>query len=406
MKFDANNFVEKLKYNPNSVKKNYDGKTDIYLAKASYRYAYFKRILCLILVVVSVFFLFSGNISYEKFFYLAKDIKLANDYVNSVHDTITYNAGNSQVFASYRGGLAVASRESISIFSAGGRELLSSNHSYGNPQIATSKKQVLLYDVGGTQFSLYNSFSVTKEEKLDYTIYGADMAENGDFAIISKSDKYNSVVRVYKQNGKIFSYNFSSGIVSSVSLSKNGKQMAVILIHSAGSEMEAELRLYNVGKDEYKSTEIEFSGVPYALKILDGGNIFVVGSQGVNVFNSNLNLTGKFLSDSEIYLYSFGEDNIAVAYVSDLGGKTEVALLNKKCKVEEKYQLEERLVDISLYENSLFLQDLSGFRRIDIKSDKSYFVEMMAIDFKMIAIDKDTIVVCSKYYAKFIELNK
>ena len=54
----------------------------------------------------------------------------------------------------------------------------------------------------------------------------------------------------------------------------------------------------------------------------------------------------------------------------------------------------------------MFLQDLSGFRRIDVKSDKSYFVEMMAIDFKMIAIDKDTIVVCSEYYAKFIELNK
>ena len=404
MKFDINKFIEKLKYNPNSVKKNYDGKTDIYLAKASYRYDYFKRILCLILVVVIAFFLLSGNLSYEKFFYLAKDIKLANDYVNSVHDTITYNSGNSQVFASYRGGIVVASRESISIFSAGGRELLSSNHSYGNPQLAISNKQVLLYDVGGTQFSLYNSFKKTQEEKLNYTIYGATMAPNGDFAIITKSDKYNSVVMVYKQNGTVYSYGFSSGRVCSASLSDNGKQLAVLLINSNGSEMKTELRLYSVGKDEYKSANISFSGVPFAVNILDGGNIFVVGAHGVNVFSSNLNLTGEFLTDNEIYLYSFGEDNIAVAYVSDKGGKTEVLLLNRKCKAENKYLLEEGLIDVCLYKDSLFLQELSGFRRVDTKNGKSYAVEMIASGFEMIAIDKDTLVICNEYYAKFIEL--
>ena len=404
MKFDINKFVEKLKYNPNSVKKNYDGKTDIYLAKASYRYDYFKRILCLILVLVMAFFLLSGNLSYEKFFYLAKDIKLANDYVNSVHDTITYNSGNSQVFASYRGGIVVASRESISIFSAGGRELLSSNHSYGNPQLAISNKQVLLYDVGGTQFSLYNSFKKTQEEKLNHTIYGATMAPNGDFAIITKSDKYNSAVMVYKQNGTVYSYGFSSGRVCSVALSDNGKQLAVLLTNSNGSEMKTELRLYSVGKDDYKSANVSFSGVPFAVDILDGGNIYVVGARGVNVFNSSLSLTGEFLTDNEIYLYSFGEDNIAVAYVSGKGGKTEVLLLNRKCKVENKYQLEEGLIDICLYKDSLFMQEQSGFRRVDTKNGKSYSMEMIAGDFEMIAIDKDTLVICNEYYAKFIEL--
>ena len=404
MKFDINKFVEKLKYNPNSVKKNYDGKTDIYLAKASYRYDYFKRILCLILVLVMAFFLLSGNLSYEKFFYLAKDIKLANDYVNSVHDTITYNSGNSQVFASYRGGIVVASRESISIFSAGGRELLSSNHSYGNPQLAISNKQVLLYDVGGTQFSLYNSFKKTQEEKLNHTIYGATMAPNGDFAIITKSDKYNSAVMVYKQNGTVYSYGFSSGRVCSVALSDNGKQLAVLLTNSNGSEMKTELRLYSVGKDDYKSANVSFSGVPFAVDILDGGNIYVVGARGVNVFNSSLSLTGEFLTDNEIYLYSFGEDNIAVAYVSGKGGKTEVLLLNRKCKVENKYQLEEGLIDICLYKDSLFMQEQSGFRRVDTKNGKSYSMGMIAGDFKMIAIDKDTLVICNEYYAKFIEL--
>ncbi len=405
MKFDINAIIEKFKYDPNSVKRNYDGRTDIYLAKASYRFAYFKRILFVLLVVVLVMFLLSGSLSYEKMFYLTKDIKLSSDYVNSVHDTITYNAGNSQVFASYRGGLAVASRERLSIFSAGGRELFSSNHSYGNPALAVSNKQVLLYDIGGKQFSLYNSFSKVKEEKLDYSIYGADMAENGDFAIITKSEKYDSVIKVYKQSGKSYTYSFSSGRVSSVALSDNGKQLVVLLSHSGGSEINTEIRLYSVGKDDFKSESISFSGVPYAVEFLDG-SIFVVGSRGVNVFSSNLNLTGEYLSESEIYLYSFGEDNIAVADVSGVGGKTRVILLNKRGKFEKEYNLDERLIDICLYEKSLYLQSLSGFERINIRNGKSYFAEHIASGYDMIPIDKDTLVICNEYYAKFIELKK
>ncbi len=406
MNFDINKIIEKIKYNPNSVKKNYDGKTDVYLAKVSYRYAYVKRILCIALVVVMAFFLFSGNLSYERFYYLAKDIKLANDYVNSVHDTITYNAGNSQVFAAYRGGLAVASRERLSIFTAGGRELLTSNHSYGNPKLAVSNKQILLYDVGGKQFSLYNSFTQISEEKLDYAIYGADMSENGDFAIITKSEDYNSVVKVYEQSKTTYDYSFISGRVSSVSLSENGSLLAVLLTDTSTDEMKSEIRLYKVGKDEYKSAEISFGGIPYDVSILENGSIAVVGSRGVNVFNSNLNLTGEFLSDSEIYLYSFGEDNIAITDLSGVGGKTRVLLLSKKCKIEKEYQLDERLIDIALLEDSLFLQELIGFSRVDLKSGKTYSTELIAGGFKMIPIDKDTIVACNEYYARFIDLKK
>ena len=60
MQFDINNLIEKFRYNPNSVKKNYDGKTDIYLAKVSYRYAYFRRILCVLLILVIIAFILSG----------------------------------------------------------------------------------------------------------------------------------------------------------------------------------------------------------------------------------------------------------------------------------------------------------------------------------------------------------
>ena len=292
MKFDINEIIAKFRYNPSSVKKNYDGKTDIYLAKVSYRYSYWKRILSIALVIVAVALLLSGNLTYNKLYYLAKDIKLAGDYVNSVHDTVTYNAGNSQSFATYREGLVVASREKLSIYSAGGRELFSVNHTYGNPKLVSSSRYVLLYDVGGKQFALYNSFSEVNGAKLEYSIYGASLANTGDFALITGSEKYSSVVRVYKQNGDKYDYNFRDGYVTSISLSEDGTRLAVALSFAEGSGFRTEIRLYKVGSSDYQKSTFTMNSIPYEIKIVEGGNIIAVGREGVNAFSSSLTLLG------------------------------------------------------------------------------------------------------------------
>lgn len=406
MKFSIGNLIEKFKYNPNSVKKNYDGKTDIYLAKASYRYSYFKRILCVLLVTVIAVFVLSGSLSYEKLFYLTKDIKLANDYVNSVHDTITYNVGNSQSFATYREGLAVASRERLSIFSAGGREIFSINLDYGNPALASSDKYLLLYDVGGKQFALYNSFSQVKSASFDHTIYGASIAENGTFALITRSESYDSVVSVYKNNNDRIDYNFSDGRVIDVAFSKNGADMVVLLAFPDGDELRSEIRSYRVGKENHNKADVTFSGIPYGIKILSGGNVVVVGSRGVNAFNSNLNLLGEYLTDDEIYLYYFGEDNIAISHFSKESGKTEVAVLDRRSSLDKKFLFNDRILDVAICDDSLFVQTLGGFEKIDVPTSDTFRIDIVATDYKMLVSDKKTLIICNDSYAKYLDFSK
>ena len=406
MQLNFENLIEKFKYDPNSVKKNYDGKTDIYLAKASYRYAYFGRILCVLLILVIIAFLLSGALSYEKLYYLTKDIKLANDYVNSVHDTITYNVGNSQSFTTYREGLAVASRERFSVFAAGGREIFTSNHSLGNPALASSDKYVLLYDVGGKQFALYNSFSQVKSETLDYAIFGASISKNGTFALITRAERYDSVVSVYKVNGTRYDYSFSKGRVVSASLNEKGTELAVLLIFAEGNDYRTELRLYRVGKEDYTSTDTGFSGIPYALKILDGGNVMVVAADGVKAFNSNLGLLNQYSTDEEIYRYYFGEDSIALSHLSRESGKTEVVILNKRGKIDKSYLFDDRILDIALCENYLFVQTLGGFEQKNMTLNTSKKIDVVATNYKMIVSDKNTLIVCDDSYAKYLNFEK
>ena len=401
MKFDINEIIAKFRYNPSSVKKNYDGKTDIYLAKVSYRYSYWKRILSIALVIVAVALLLSGNLTYNKLYYLAKDIKLAGDYVNSVHDTVTYNAGNSQSFATYREGLVVASREKLSIYSAGGRELFSVNHTYGNPKLVSSSRYVLLYDVGGKQFALYNSFSEVNGAKLEYSIYGASLANTGDFALITGSEKYSSVVRVYKQNGDKYDYNFRDGYVSSISLSEDGTRLAIALSFAEGSGFRTEIRLYKVGSSDYQKSTFTMNSIPYEIKIVEGGNIIAVGRDGVNAFSSSMTLLGEYLSDSEIYLYHFGEDNIAVVSQTEKGN-ADILLFNKRAKVEKTIALKKSALDIAVADGYVFVQHLGGFERINISLGTSEEQEAVSGGFKMLVYGRDALVVCGNSYAKFL----
>ena len=406
MKLDMKNIIEKYKYNPNSVKENYDGKTDIYLAKVSYRYSYIKRILALILFLVIIAFVLSGNITYSNFYYLSKDIKLASDFVNSVHDTITYNVGNSQSFVAYRSGIAVASREKFSIFSAGGRELFSSNHTYSNPSLLSSSKYVLLYDVGGKQYSLYNSFSKLDEGILNYPIYGASLSESGSFALISKSDRYESVVSVYQESGTRYDFNFSDGRVVSASLSKNGHELALLLVFSNTNQIKTELRLYKLGSSNYSKKDLSFSKIPYEVRILDNGSIIVVGADGLNAFNSSLSQTGEYLSDKKIYAYAFSDDRVTLVHMSNEQGKTSVTVFNNRGKIEKNYEYTERVIDVALCDGYLFIQRLGGFERINISVNASKRIDMIATGFKIIASDKNTLIICNDSYAKFLNFGR
>ena len=402
MQFDIGKAIDKFKYNPDSVKKKYDGKTDIYLAKVSYRFAYLKRIFYVLFVLVLIAFVLSGNISYNKIYYLTKDITLASDYVNSKHDTVTYNVGNSQSFVPYRSGIAVASRERLSLFSAGGRELFASTHSYANPTLASGNKYVLLYDVGGKQFSLYNSFSKIRETSLDYTIYGACIANNGSFAIITRSEKYEQVVSVYTQNENRYDYNFSSGRVVAVSLSKSGNQLAVVLVFSDVSGLRSELRLYKVGEGASHKANITFAGIPFDVRFFDNGNVVTLGAKGVNVYNGNLSLVGEYLTEKEIYAYDIGEDNIAIVHATENAAQTQAVILNKRGRAEKKITFEERVMDVLLYRGYLYTQTLGGFVRTNISLNKSTKIGIVANDFKMISADRDTLIVCNSSYAKFL----
>lgn len=403
MEFNIAKIKEFFTYDPSSATSP-DGEKNEYYARVSYRYSYAARMLCVALALIMLFFVFSGSLSYDNFYYLVKDFGIAADFVNSNYQTITYGVGNSQSYALYHGGLAVASREGISLYTAGGGEIFSITHQYGNPIVISSSKYALLYDLGGKQYSLYNSFSKTAEEKLDYPIFNATIADNGTYAIVTSSRDYRSVLRVYDKNGKRYDYNFTSSYVYSVALSDDGSKLAVALAEGDGDGFATEVRVYNVGKSDYKAANATLSSAPLEIGFFDNGGLCIVSREGVNFFTRNLKLDEAYYTEKSIQVYSLSEDGVALAYLDKNGSQSQVVLLDRRGKVKYREEFAGKVLDLVAYEKYLFLQAPDGFIRINTnnKGDRQR-IELVSTDFSMLVSDSDTVLICNSSYARYIK---
>ena len=178
---------------------DFDAAGDTYYATVSAWYKVLERVflVCLaVFAVVSVTVNFK-NITYDNVFYLIKDFNTAVDTENVKYDTLSYDATADQSFALYRGGLAVVSRSNVSAFTATGRRTLNSNASYSKPFAVSSDKYLLVYDVGDGNMAIYNSFAKVYTEKLNYPITAACFSGSGRFAVLTRSEEYESNAYFY-----------------------------------------------------------------------------------------------------------------------------------------------------------------------------------------------------------------
>lgn len=398
-------FKDFFKYDPSSHSpSSSDGEEkNEYYARVSYRCSYVKRMLCLVLALVIIIFLLMGSITYDSFYYLSKDFLAAADYVNAEYESISYPSGESQSFAIYREGLAVASRTGISIYSAMGRELYSASHQYGNPVLKTSSKYALLYDSGGKKYSIYNSFSKISEENLDHCIYDAEMADSGDYVIVTGSSEHTSIARVYDSSGKRYDYRFKSSHIASVAISENGKQLAIALIETEGDTIKCEIRLYNIGDDSFKSAKTSFNGIPYDVSFFSNGNICVVGEHGVDVFDGSLKLKEAQAFENGVSAYFISNEKITLSF-SDRELKTKIIVIDKSGDISYNNIISERVLDIRIEQEYLFVQIPDGFIRINTNGkDYDYQrIKMVSSNFKMLVFDKNRLLICNDSYARFI----
>ena len=232
----------------------------------------------------------SDEITYENFFYLFKDIHAAVDSEDITFQTLIYNADETQDFATYRGGLVVAGESGLTVFSATGRQTMIQPLNMSSPKLLTSDRCIMVYELNGTNFALYNSFVRMTSGETDMPIRCAAISDGGWFTL-SSQEGANAKVSVYDKHSKLTTEHFINGYVTALSLTPSGEQLAILSTDATDGQFLTKLTIYRTGTDE-KVFEVCFDQFfPLACEFADNNTLYLSATDRMLVLNRSGEIT-------------------------------------------------------------------------------------------------------------------
>ena len=306
-----------------------------YWARISEAYTVVYRALLLVLPLFAVLFVItcSRAFSYDSLYCFVKDLQSAASFIPSDYQTVsyTYTEGESYTL-SYRGGVAHVGSGGIEVYSPDGERLLDVSDRMKSPRAVASHKYLLSYDFGGTSFTVTNAYAKLYSGEAPFPIYGAAVSDTGYFALITASDQYLSQVLIYDANFNLMQRFGRASATTAISLSDNGRYVAITGISSTEGKRQSVVDLYRVGI-EAPAFQISLAGeLSLALSFTDNRHIALLTDKALRV----LDLDGEWkdevlLEGARPIAYDFSEEGVLLCAQSDaLNAESRVIVLDKK----------------------------------------------------------------------------
>lgn len=288
-------------------------KVNKYYLKISKRYRVTQIVLIAALLVYLVFVLstFGSHITYDNLQYLVRDLDSMMSSGEGEFTKIQYDKQSEPNFAVFKNGVAAVGKESLTLFDSTGLQLCKDKISLNDPIPVPSEKYLLLYDMGGKSYSVYNSITRVVSRTTEHKIVDGDMSDSGAFILVLRGTETKYTVEHYNSaltpTMKIHKDNY----VMDAAISKDGKRIAVCSAIPSGTDLDCEIALYQAGDKEFSHTVTLRQTMPLDVHFSDSG--FAV------------------LCDNGLYFYDMDGTEIAAHSLRDV--TLEYADLSDHCTV-------------------------------------------------------------------------
>lgn len=391
---------------------------DTYYATVSARFKVAQRIFVLVLVVFLLFSIFANirDITYSNLYYFVRDFGNAVDMESTNYETLSYDVYRDQSFSLYRGGIAAVSPSNVSVFTATGRRTLKSRSDYVVPYAVSSSEYLLVYDISGNSFSLYNSFSKVHTESFDYPITDAAISDSGVFALLSRSSSNKSTIYVYNDNIKLTGKYSKNLYALDLSIDKAGERMAVIYYDVGDGRGKSTLVVYDISQREAeKGKELNEDRIlfetdvnyffPLSCSFTDEGMLSFITNGSITVFDKKYELYDSYDFSGEISAVYTGENGAAIALRSGtLNDVNKIIAFDKNGKLLYNEIVRESVREISLLDRYVFIRSESGVSRLDTSNDELESYECQSG--RMLVYDGATAIICAESKAVYVKFKK
>lgn len=233
------------------------------------------------------------------------------------------------------GNLCVASDTALTVYNSTAKELMSVQHSFGNPVLKVSGQRTLLYNLGGKSFRLGSVGGTAKQVGVQQNILAGALSTDGRCAILTEADGYCGQLTVYTENGTVQSYYwFSDYYPDAVALNSDGTQAAVTGVSAQNGEMVSAVYLIDLNSGKAAQPVATYPGCLLHAVFWDGNStVAAVGDTCASVINTasrtkkDYDYGGKQLSAycfdggrTVLALSSYGESSVSSLIVLDGNG--------------------------------------------------------------------------------------
>lgn len=162
----------------------------------------------------------------------------------------------------------------ISVISNNGKVAFRDNHGFSSPVLCESEARALIYDQNGTGVRIYNAKGLVHSYDSKNTVFAADIARNGTFAVAGKSENYTSMVTVFNKKGEmLYEWYCPEETINSVAVAPDGKSVAVSTVCVSDGKFDSTVYIL-----KYDSAD------PVFAKRYDGAFVYSINSVSRKTF--------------------------------------------------------------------------------------------------------------------------
>lgn len=372
-----------------------------------YRLAKYLTVFLLVSFILVMLSARRDYITIEGFQYLIRYLDVGSNVYNYTSDfkKIAYSADTEIKFESFRGDFVITDSTAVNIYSLSGLNVLSESSYISNPVIEKSNNHLLVYDLGGNSYAVYNTFSKLFGETLPYPITGASNSDSGLYAIVTKTQQYRSAVYIYDRNFGMISRILKDKLVMDVDIKPDGSNVLIVSAYNLGGDFCTEIMTCDPYSDTAAALVTLNNLMPVRARYVNGGFNVVCDSKLLFYNNSGI-LKSEYSYNGEIPVYSLITDDYTfLAFSENVIGDTQRLLIfdSNGAQVAEK-RVEGQIVRLKCIGNEIYVLTSNSiiYMKIYGNASATYAIEKNSID--LVTANDSTFFLCYPSYAMSVDI--
>ena len=256
-------------------------------------------------------------------------------------------------------GNIVLTTNSLVSFKSDGSVRSSDKLGYSNPLVKSKSGNYIVFERSTGKFAIMNRMGVVYHSDGGDEIINADIAKNGNYAIITRKTQASSVLSVYSSSNKLlFQWECTDEYLSQAALSKNGKTVAVSSIGVKNGEAYSKIMFFNLDSTDVEGA-FEYTGESaYVIRFIGNKELSVITDKSYMIADLRSMESQVISYDYDVVDgYAFADNNSAAILKKAFGtlDKYILTVIGKNGEKKFEKEFDKDIVDFKIDDKNVYL---------------------------------------------------